>query len=151
MSSAEPGAVVPPRVFRLPRLTYLVVLFLLFSTFPLAVASSADQLARPTVGPRLVLLLIPLLAAVFIARTATVADSSGLVVRALFGSKQLGWDEVRGLSLSGRAVYAVLGSGAVRLPCVRTADLAALSKASGGHLPELPEPTPKYAPSRRRR
>jgi hypothetical protein len=45
----------------------------------------------------------------------------------------------------------VLGDGAVRLPCVRVADLAAVSRASGGHLPEIADPVPKFAPQRRRR
>ncbi len=64
---------------------------------------------------------------------------------------QFGWDEVRGLALDGPRVYLVLHDGAVRLPCVRVADLGALSRASGGRLPELADPTPKFAPQRRRR
>jgi hypothetical protein len=48
-------------------------------------------------------------------------------------------------------VYLVCRDGAVRLPCVRISDLAALSKASGGRLPAVAEPTAKFAPSRRPR
>ncbi len=139
------------RVFRLPGLTYLVAVFLLFSVAPLAFAETGAESAGAVYGPRMLLLLIPILAAAFIARTATVVDPSGVVVRALLGSRTLPWDKVRGLSVSGRAVYAVLGAGAVRLPCVRVADLAALSRASGGHLPDVAEAPPKYAPSRRSR
>jgi hypothetical protein len=69
----------------------------------------------------------------------------------LLGSRRLGWDELRGLSVSGRSVYAVCVDGAVRLPCVRVADLAAVARASDGRLPAIAEATPKYAPSRRRR
>jgi hypothetical protein len=58
---------------------------------------------------------------------------------------------MRGLSITGRSVYAVLESGSVRLPCVRQGDLAAVARASGGRLPEIPEERPKFAPGRRRR
>jgi hypothetical protein len=63
----------------------------------------------------------------------------------------LPWDEIRGLSVRGRSVYALTADGAWRLPCVHVANLAAMANASGGRLPELDEPTPKYAPQRRRR
>jgi hypothetical protein len=150
MSSSQAG---PPaaRVFRLPRLTYLVVLFLLFCTAPFAFATGGTETSGAEYGPRTIVLIIPLLAIVFIARTATIVDGSGVVVRAIFGRRRLAWEDVQGLSLSRRSVYAVLASGAIRLPCVRVADLAALSRASGGQLPEFAEPVPKYAPSRRSR
>jgi hypothetical protein len=146
-------------VFRLSRSAYLIVLFLAFGTVPLAFTADAfifDNHGAPTgppatVGWQTAFLVIPVLVAVFIARTATFADASGLRVRALFGSRRLTWDEIRGLSLDGRNVYAVTAGGAVRLPCVHMNDLAALSRASEGRLPELADPRPKYAPSRRRR
>jgi hypothetical protein len=138
-------------VFRLPASAYLIVLFLLFCTVPLAVAGDASQLSRPELGPRLVLLVIPVAATVFIARTRTRVDGTGIDVRALFGSRRLSWDEVRGLSVAERSVYAVLPDGSVRLPCVRLADLGAISRASRGRLPEIADATPKFAPSRRPR
>ena len=150
MSSAEAGSATP-RVFRLPRLAYLAVLFLLFCAAPVAFGSTGADSSGTQYGPRMIVLLIPLLAVVFIARTATVVDGSGLIVRALFGRRRLTWDQVRGLSVSGRSVYAVLGDGAIRLPCVRVADLAAMARASAGQLPEFAEPVAKYAPSRRSR
>jgi len=58
---------------------------------------------------------------------------------------------VRGISVTGRNIYAVTDEGAVRLPCVRIRDLARVAAASGGRPPELPQATPKYAPARRRR
>lgn len=98
------------------------------------------------------LYLLPIGAIVFIRRTATVVDpSEGITVRALIGQTRVAWDDIRGLSLTGRNLYLVTSDGALRLPCVRIVDLAAVSAASGGHLPELPEATPKYAPSGRRR
>lgn len=140
------------RIFRLPRSAYLAVLFLLFCAAPLALSErGGDEGGAAGWSWRVVLLLIPVLAAVFIARTATFVAPSGLRVRAAFGSRELSWNDVRGLSVTGNSVYAVLeGGGAVRLPCVATADLASISKASGGRLPAIAEPVRKYAPGRRR-
>lgn len=139
------------RRFRLPGLAYLAVLFLLLCVAPLAFTGTGDQGQVATVGPQTSLLIIPLLAAVFIARAGTTVDADGLRIRALFGTRRLGWGQLRGLSVTGHNVYAVALDGSVRLPCVRIADLAALSKASGGRLPAVAEPTPKYAPPARRR
>ena len=97
------------------------------------------------------LYVLPILVTIYIARTLTMVNSDGIIVRALFGQRALPWAEVRGLSISGRSVYAVQADGAVRLPCVRIHDLAAISIASGGRLPDIPEATPKYAPGGRRR
>jgi hypothetical protein len=132
-------------------MAYLTVLFLLFCVAPLALASTAEQLSRPTLGPRVVLFAIPVLAAVFIARWATIVDRSGIVVRAAFGQTRLPWDDIRGLSVSGSTVYAVLPDGSMRLPCVRVSDLAELARASDGRLPKIADPTPKYAAQRPRR
>jgi Bacterial PH domain len=133
---APPG----PAVFRLPRSAYLVVLLLAFGATALV--------QHPIL---LVAYLIPIVAAGFIARTATVVTTDGITIRALLGSRHLAWDDVRGLSVTGRNVYAVTEGGGVRLPCVRISSLAAVSAASGGRLPEIAEATPKYAPARRRR
>jgi Bacterial PH domain len=150
MSSSQAGRATA-RVFRLPRLAYVAVLFLLFCAAPVAFSSTGGDTSGTEYGPRLAVLLVPLLAIVFIARTATIVDGAGLVVRAILGRRTLAWDRIRGLSVSGRSVYAVLDDGAVRLPCVRVADLAAMSRASSGRLPEFAEPVAKSAPSRRSR
>jgi len=139
------------RTFRLPALAYLVVLLLLFCVAPVAFTDEGVKSPPAVFGPQSLLLLIPIAAAVYIARTATTVDAQGIRVRALFGQRVLRWDEISGLSVSERSVYAVLGDGAVRLPCVRVADLGAVSRASDGHLPELADPTPKFAPQRRLR
>jgi Bacterial PH domain len=140
-------------VFRLPRSAYLAVLFLLFCATPLAFAREGGNEGGPAgITWRVVVLALPVVAAVFIARAATFASSSGLRVRAAFGSRTVGWDEVRGLSLTGRAVYVLYrDGGAVRLPCVRISDLGALAAVSAGRLPNIPAAKPKFAPSRRRR
>lgn len=135
---------------RLPRSAYLAVLFLLFCTLPLALTANGGHPGGPIGWSwRAGLLVVPLLAAVFIARTATIASADGLRVRAAFGSRMLSWDDVRGLSVTGRAVYAVLDDGSVRLPCVRTADLALIASVSDGRLPDIPPPLRKFAPSKR--
>jgi hypothetical protein len=152
------GSGTAQRVFRLPKSTYLVVLFLLFGTVPLAFTAASFShdktggLVGPpaVVGAQTLLLLIPVLAATFIARTATFVDESGIRIRAVLGSRRLGWDEVRGLSVDGRSVYAVTADGSWRLPCIHVNDLAAVSRASGGRLPEIADPKPKFAPTRRR-
>ena len=132
-------------------MAYLAVLVLLFCVAPLAFTADGSQGAPVAVGAQTALLVIPLLAGLVVARTATIVDTAGVTVRLPFGRRAVAWAEVRGLSLGERSVYAVTDAGALRLPCVRTADLAAVSRASGGHLPELSEPTPKHPPQRRRR
>jgi len=119
-----------------------------FAVGLLAVGTTA-LVQRPAL---LVLYLIPLAAALYVARTSTSVDADGLTVRAMFGRRTLPWAEVRGLSVSGNAIYAVATDGAaLRLPCVRVSDLARLSRSSGGHVPEMIEATPKYAPQAQRR
>jgi hypothetical protein len=147
---------VSSRVFRLPRMAYAIVLFLALCVTAFA-PGPRSGLYRGDEGTSLdsplwwLIYLLPVAAAAYIARTATIVDDAGITVRALLGRRRLPWADVRGLSVTGRSVYAVTGDGAVRLPCVRIADLAAVSLASDGHLPPLREATPKYAPSRRRR
>ena len=139
--SSESGAA---QVFRLPRSAYLLLLFLFFGALPVAFTAQnfsfdgqgSAQGAPGVFGWQTTILLIPLLAAVFIARTATFVDADGIRVRALFGSQLLTWS---------------VSDGAVRMPCVHVRDLAAVSRASAGRLPEIAEPRPKFAPQRRRR
>lgn len=162
-SASRPSAPPAARTFRLPRSAYLVAGFLFVCAAPLALAGGrthgsdlgpGTQFGITTdtpIGPRLLFLLVPLVAALFVARTRTRVDASGIRVRALLGQRRLPWARLRGLSVSGRSVYAVTADGAVRLPCVRVSDLHAIAAASGGRLPDLPEATPKYAPSTRAR
>ena len=137
--------------FRLPRLAYLVVLLLAFGVIPFAFTKDGTEGSSAAISLRSLVIVVPVIAAVFIRRTATVVDRDGIRIRAAFGARAIVWDDIRGLSVNERSVYAVLADGAIRLPCVRVADLAALSRASGGRLPEVAEATPKAAPARRRR
>lgn len=139
------------QVFRLPRTTFVVVLFLFFGAFPLALTATGDAGSPITAGIQTLVFLVPVLAALFVGRTATLVDADAITVRAAFGSRVLPWAQVRGLSVTGRNVYAVLRDGSVRLPCVQVSNLATLARASGGRVPQVADPTPKYAPQRRRR
>lgn len=145
----------PAKVFRLPRTAYLALLFLAVGAWPIGLyggeTASGGYASPAALTPAILLFLIPVGAAFYIARTATIVDADGVTVRALFGTRELPWTDVRGLSITGTTVYAVLADGAVRLPCVRVSDLAAVSRASEGRLPEIPAARPKYAPQRRRR
>ena len=155
MSEAPP----PIRVFRLPPMAYLAVVFVLFGTIPLAFtaanfsfdAKGAAQGAPGVLGWQTVLLVLPVLVAIFIRRWATLVDGHGITIRAAFGKRLLPWTELRGLSIRGRIVYAVTDDGVWRLPCVHVADLGVLSRASEGRLPEIRDPRPRFAPQRRRR
>jgi hypothetical protein len=149
-SSGPPEHVQQARIFRLPPMAYLAVVVLLFCVAPLAFASDGGQ-APATAGAQTMLLVVPVVAALLIARTATVVDTAGITVRLPFGRRTLPWPAVRGLSVSERSVYAVTADGAQRLPCVRVTDLADVSRASGGHLPKVADAPLKAAPSRQRR
>lgn len=151
MSSQSVGAASPQASFRVPRTAYVVILFLVAGISPVALYGGSENALNATISPLTLLYLVPILAIVFIARTATVVDSGGITVRAVFGQRRLPWTELRGIAISGRNIYAVTDGGSVRLPCVRQADLATMAAASSGRLPELPAAPVKYAPSPRRR
>ncbi|MBV9594110.1 MAG: PH domain-containing protein [Actinobacteria bacterium] len=141
-----------PLIIRLPRPTYLVVLALMIGVAPIGLYGGEDHPLQATVSALTLLYLIPVLAAFYIARTATIVSGEAITVRALFGRTRLPWDQVRGLSVTGRNIYAVAqDGGALRLPCVRLADLHAVAEASDGRLPELPAAVLKPAPSAHRR
>ena len=114
-------------------------------------ATAIEGVAGRGSAPRRVLLLVPVVAAVFIARTATVVDRQRHPRARGVRRRALPWNEIRGLSVSGRSVYAVCADG-VGAAAVRAGRRTSptVSRASDGHLPELAEPTPKFAPSRRR-
>lgn len=151
---SEPGAITPERTgdrigvrFRLPRSSYLAVLFL-------AVGVSV-LLQDPWFA---LLYLVPLAVAFFIARRGTDVDPDGVTVHALLRSERFAWREIRGVAVSDRGrVSLALGDGAggiaatVALPCVGVAGLPVLAEASGGALPALPPAVITPAPGRSRR
>lgn len=155
-SADEPA---PSAVFRLPRTAYLIVLLLAFGVVPIAFTASGfgyddkgGVIGPPAdVGWQTAVLIVPVLAAVFIARWATFVDDEGIRVRAAFGSRSLPWDGIRGLMVEDRSVFAVLGDGAVRLPCVHVNQLWQLTRASGGRLPAVASPYLRTPPTKGRR
>lgn len=96
--------------------------------------------------------LVPLAAAFFVARRATVLDTRGIEVRAVLASRRVPWSDVAGLVVDARgSVVASLTSGAVlRLPYVRVSHLPMLSGLTGGRVPAI-EDVPKPVSSRPRR
>ena len=85
-------------VLKHPGSAYLIVAF---------VALCVTAVVRSPIQA-LLIYLVPLAGAVYIARTATIVDEDGLHAQAVFGSQLVGWDELRGLRLDGSgAVYAV--------------------------------------------
>jgi hypothetical protein len=144
------GTSVRAVVFRLPKPTYGVVFFLLIGITPIALYGGEGEGTPARVSGLTALYLIPILIAAFIARTSTRVDREGIRINAVFGSRWIPWEQMRGIAISGRNLYAVTNEGSLRLPCVRQRDLSAVALLSGGHLPELPWPKIKSAPGRRR-
>ncbi len=114
-------------VIKHPASGYLIVAF---------VALCATALVRSPI--QLLVYLIPLAGAAFLARTATVVDERGITAQGLFGSQLVTWDEIAGLRLDpSGSVYAVDRSGGqVRLPCIRSTRLDALVAAGRGRIPD---------------
>ncbi|WP_239090485.1 PH domain-containing protein [Asanoa iriomotensis] len=79
------------------------------------------------------LLLIPIAVFVWVLRSGTDADASGLRVRGLLASKRIPWSEVRELATDdrGRAVVLLRDGYAVTLASVGRDDLGRLVEASG--------------------
>ncbi len=85
------------------------------------------------------LLLFPVAAAVWIERTRTTVSDDGLELRTVFGSRQLDWAQVAGVSIPKRGfVRAHLTDNTqVRLPAVSYDRLRDLIRASKGRIPDL--------------
>jgi hypothetical protein len=117
----------PRTVLKHPPTAYLIVAFT-------ALCCTAVVHSKPLA----LIYLVPVAAALYVARTATVVDDSGVHARAILGSRTVGWHELAGLRLDrSGAVYAVDTSGSqVRLPCVRSTRLDPLITAGAGRIPD---------------
>lgn len=140
--------------FRLPRTVYLVVVFLALGVWPFALsggAFGADSAGPARISLLTLLFLLPVVVGVLVGRMGTIVDSRGITARAALGSRFMPWEDIRGISVGGSAVYAALADGRVRLPCVQLAHLSSLTRAAGDRLPQLREPAVKQPPTRQRR
>jgi hypothetical protein len=119
---AEPGK---KAIFKIPGTTFIGIAFLVLCITPVALGEYL-WLA--------VIYIFPILLAVFVVRTRTVADSAGLTVRTMFGERTLPWASLKGLAITDKSkVRAVLTDDSqVTLPTVRTRHLPVISLVSGG-------------------
>ncbi|EIE97903.1 PH domain-containing protein [Saccharomonospora glauca] len=115
-------------VFRVPGTALIGVLMLFMCMFPFAAA----------LPYLLVLLLVPIVLAVWIVRTRTTATREGLTVRTLLGTRDVPWDAIKGFTITPKStVVAVLTDDTtVPLPSVRTRHLPVLSLVSEGRVPD---------------
>ncbi|MGB3696646.1 MAG: PH domain-containing protein [Gordonia sp. (in: high G+C Gram-positive bacteria)] len=83
-------------------------------------------------------LVVPLALAWWIRRLKTIVDGQGITAVGTFATTRIPWHDVDGLQFpKWSAVRVVLTDGSsVRLPAVGFADLPAISKASGGRVPD---------------
>lgn len=96
------------------------------------------------------LLLVGIAATVWGWRSGVDVDADGLTVRALLANKRLSWDELTGLTIRGRRVYAVLaGDRTIALPAVTPDDLPALLEAGDQPL-QRPDSEPQPPDSQQR-
>lgn len=115
-------------VFRIPGTALIGVLMLFMCMFPFAAG----------LPYLLVLLLVPIVLAVWIIRTRTDATEKGLTVRTLRSTRELPWESIKGFTITPKStIIAVLDDDTtVPLPSVRTRHLPVLSLVSGGRIPD---------------
>jgi hypothetical protein len=125
--SPQETAPTPPVMIRISPMAHFAVGFF-------ALGLLVPVLAQPVTAP---LLIIPVLLSALIIRLRTEADSAGVTVRTLLGSRSVRWEDIDGLRFSrGAWCRAQLKSGGqLRLPAVTFATLPQLTQASGGRVP----------------
>ncbi|WP_433201745.1 PH domain-containing protein [Nocardia sp. CA-107356] len=130
-NSPEPAAPKQTvQVIRITQMAYLGVVVLLFCVFFAFVGWPIGLWW---------LLLLPVAAAVWIARTRTTVSETGLDLRTVIGSRHLDWAQVAGVSIPKRGfVRAHLTDDTdVKLPAVSYDRLRDLIRASNGRIPDL--------------
>lgn len=136
-STGPTGPAVPERmVFQIPRTALLAIAFVAFCASPVALGAPGLQL----------IYLIPIALVVWVIRTRTVVTAEKLVLRTLFGQRELAWSDVRSLRLAERGwVRAVLADD-TELPLhgVRPRHLFLLSAITAGR---IADPTAPAAPA----
>ncbi|SFE50456.1 PH domain-containing protein [Actinopolyspora alba] len=129
---AEPPELPSRLVFRITRVGLLVILVVAFCISPIAAS----------LPPLSVLYLIPLGLIVWLVRTRTVVDESGITARTLTGRTRMDWSDIRALRLDERHwVRAVTTSDReVRLPAIRVRDVPRLAVMSRGRIQDPSRP-----------
>lgn len=125
--SPQETAPAPPLVLNISPMAHFAVGFF-------ALGLLIPILTWPATAP---LLIIPVLLSALIVRLRTQADSDGVNVRTLLGSRSVRWQDIKGLRFSrGSWARARLTDGReLRLPAVTFAMLPQLTRASGGRVP----------------
>ena len=121
----------PPARFRKSRSALLPVVVLAMCILPTAAVSWWAAL----------LLVIPVLVAVWVLRRGVDVTDGGITARAVLGSRSVGWAELAGIRIGeGHDLWLVTTAATeVRLPVLRARDLPRLAAVSGGRL-EVPAP-----------
>ncbi|MDZ4268829.1 MAG: PH domain-containing protein [Mycobacterium sp.] len=117
-----------PVVIRISPMAHLAVALLGFAMLSVVFAGP---------GWWALLLVIPVMLSLVIARYRTTADRETVTARTLLGSEKLRWDDIDGLRF-GRRAWAVArrrDGTEMSLPAVTFATLPLLAAASGGRVP----------------
>lgn len=117
-----------PVVIRISPMAHIAVGFLMLGISALVFAGPAWFV---------VLLLIPVILSIVVARYRTVADRHTVTARTLFARQTVPWDEIDGLRF-GRRAWAVArrrDGSEFALPAVTFSTLPVLTEASGGRVP----------------
>ena len=120
-----------PARLRMNRTALFPVGLLALCTVPLAFATPWTP----------VLLVIPVVVAVWVLRVGVDITDDGLTARSLAGQRRVPWTEVAGIRIAPRGDVWVVTTGGtqVRLPVMRARDLPRLAALSGGRI-DVPQP-----------
>ena len=120
-----------PARLRMNRTALIPVGLLALCTVPLAFAAPWTP----------VLLLVPLVVAVWVLRVGVDIADDGLTVRSLAGERRVPWSELAGIRVARRGqLRLVTNHGTeVRVPVMRARDLPRLAALSGGRI-DVPAP-----------
>jgi hypothetical protein len=110
------------------RTALLPVVLLLVCVIPFAAASPWA----------LVVLVLPVAAAVYVLRVGVDVDDDGITVRKVLGSRTVPWSELAGIRVGRRrGLWLVTTAGTeIALPVLRVGDLPRLAELSGGRIPQ---------------
>ncbi len=120
-----------PAHLRLSRTALLPVVLLALCLLPVALLSPWA----------LLVLLVPLLVALWVLRAGVTVGDDGIGVQSLVGRREVPWREVAGLRVGEQArLWLVTTRGTeIRLPVLRARDLPRLAALSGGRI-DVPAP-----------